>query len=68
VLFRADHEQDGEKPLRHSLEMTLKSDPQLAVALITAQATLAAQGKTLTLTPLDDESQAVAVQDDSKGN
>ncbi|NLW83193.1 MAG: S41 family peptidase [Phycisphaerae bacterium] len=63
VLFRADHDQDGEKPIRHSLEMTLTSDPQLAVALMVAQAKLVAEGKRLTLTPLE-ELPAVSLQTD----
>ncbi len=54
VLFRADHEEDGQPPVRHSLEETLKSDPQLAVALMAAQAKLIAEGKPLTLTPFED--------------
>jgi C-terminal peptidase prc len=53
VLFRAGHAQDGETPLRHSLEMTLQSDPQLAVALAIAQSKLIAAGKTVTLAPLE---------------
>lgn len=66
VLFRADHDQDGEKPVRHSLGKTLKSDPQLAIALMVAQARLVAEGRSLTLAPLE-EPQAAVAQDDSKG-
>jgi len=65
VLFRADHDQDGTTPVRHSLETSLQSDPQLAVALIVAQAKLIAEGKTLTLAPLKPMETAV-VKDDSK--
>ena len=65
VLFRADHGQDGETPVRHSLELALQSDPQLAAALMVAQAELITQGKTLTLAPLEAMETAV-VKDDSK--
>ena len=53
VLFRAGHGQDGDTPVRHSLERTLQSDPQLAVALTIAQSKLIAAGKTVTLAPLE---------------
>lgn len=65
VLFRADHDHDGEPPIRHSLEATLKSDPQLAVALIVAQAGLVAEGYSLELPPMG-ELQTPAVKEDLK--
>jgi carboxyl-terminal processing protease len=65
VLFRADHGQNGEATLRHSLEKTLQSDPQLAVALMIAQTKLLAAGQTLTLAPLPTPQEAV-VQEDIK--
>ena len=64
VLFRAGHAQDGEAPLRHSLEMTLQTDPQLAVALAIAQSELLAAGKTVTLAPLEILEPAVTRNDD----
>ncbi len=63
VLFRADHAQDGEKPMRHSLDKTFWSDPQLAVALMVAQARLLAEGKPLTLVPLETPQTSVAQND-----
>ena len=65
VLFRADHGQDGKTPVRHALEMTLKADPQLYVALMVARAKLIAEGKTLVLAPIQKNETAV-VKDDSK--
>ena len=65
VLFRADHSNDGEAPVRHSLDATLQSDPQLAVALMVAQAKLVANGRPLVLAPLEGVQDVVA-QDDSK--
>ena len=68
VLFRADHDQDGQEPVRHSLEKTLLSDPQLATALMIAQAKLTAAGKTLTLKPWEEpqEDAAPAVKEEAK--
>ncbi len=59
VLFRADHDVDGQTPVRHSLDKTLQSDPQLAVGLMIAQAKLTAAGKTLTLTPWQEPKEEV---------
>ncbi|NLK40549.1 MAG: S41 family peptidase [Planctomycetes bacterium] len=64
VLFRADHEQDGPVPVRHSLETTLQSDPQLATALMVAQAQLIARGKEVAIKP-PDEFKPIVVQRDS---
>lgn len=61
VLFRADHDEDGDIPVRHSLEVTLQSDPQLATALMVAQAQLLAQGKEVAVKP-PQEFKPIAVQ------
>lgn len=66
VLFRADHEQDGEAPGRHSLTKTLLSDPQLATGLMIAQAKLTATGKTLTLSPWEEPKEESAAKEETK--
>ncbi len=55
VLFRADHSEDGEEPMRHSLEDTLRADPQLATALMVAQAKLIARGHEVNLDLFEDK-------------
>lgn len=65
VLTRTDHGTNGGSSDRHTLQETLRADPQLSIGLLVVQSKLVAEGQTLDLHPVVAEnSSAESVQND----